>query len=82
MTKVRTLLVVLGLGVWALGNVYLIKENTNLGLVLSLIGFALTMGGFAIWAELKGRSPAWMILAVFSPIGILPMLFLKVKKKA
>jgi uncharacterized protein (DUF983 family) len=81
MTRIRTALITLGWAVWLLGNIYLIDGNTTPGLVLSFVGLALSMAGFAIWAELKGRSPAWMALAILSPIGILPMLFLQKKIK-
>ena len=81
MGKLRTGLIITGWVTWLIGEVYLIDGNTNFGYILSLIGLALSMGGFAIWAELKGRNPAWMALAILSPIGILPMLFLKTKVK-
>jgi len=81
MSKLRTGLIAAGWITWFAGNVYLIDGIETTGFVLSLIGLALSMGGFAIWAELKGRNPAWMALAIFSPIGILPMLFLKTKVK-
>jgi len=81
MNILRTGLIAIGWATWFLGNIYLINGITTTGFVLSLIGLALSMGGFAIWAELKGRSPAWMALAILSPIGILPMLFLKTKVK-
>ena len=67
--------------VWFFGNVYLANNKVGVGYALSLVGLAVTMGGFAIWAELKGRNPAWMALAILSPIGILPMLFMKNKRK-
>ena len=79
-TKIRSALIAIGWVVWTVGNVYLIYSDMTIGLVLSLIGLALTMAGFAIWAELKGRNPAWMLLAILSPLGIIPMLFLKSKR--
>jgi hypothetical protein len=81
MTKIRTALITLGWAVWLVGNIYLINDNMTPGLVFSFVGLALSMAGFAIWAELKGRSPAWMALAILSPIGILPMIFLQRKTK-
>ena len=81
MTRLRTPLIIAGWLVWILGNVYLANNSSGIGLLLSFIGLALSMAGFAIWAELKGRSPAWMALAILSPIGILPLLFMKNKKQ-
>ena len=54
-------------------------EQSNLGLLVSLIGTVMVLIGFAYYAKAKGRNPLWCIVGVFSCLGLLIMALLKDK---
>ena len=54
-------------------------EQSNLGLLVSLIGTVMVLIGFAYYAKAKGRNPLWCIVGVLSCLGLLIMALLKDK---
>ncbi len=53
------------------------SERQGLGILVSLIGTALLLGGFAYYAKSKGRHPAWCLMAFLSIIGLIVLACLK-----
>lgn len=52
---------------------------TALGWSIYLLGTALLLIGFGFYVRVKGRSPAWCLLALFSLIGWVILILLKDK---
>ena len=48
-------------------------------LALFVVGLGLVLWGSYLWAKLKGRSGAWMLLGFLAPVGLIGLLFLHEK---
>jgi len=86
-SAVRTLLVILGMFVFMIANGSIqagILYGSGLApehLVVFSISAALSLYGFYVWARLKGRHWAWMLLGLTSPLGTVPISLLKDKSR-
>lgn len=73
---IRTIMVTTGL---AVSYSSLLVPSDFLSLAMFVAGLGLVLWGSYLWAKLKGRSGAWMLLGFFAPAGLVGLLILPVK---
>ena len=73
---IRTLMVIVGL---AVAYSSLLVPSDFWALTMFIAGLGLVLWGSYLWAKLKGRSGAWMLLGFFAPAGLIGLLILPVR---
>ncbi len=73
---IRTVLVTGGL---AVAYSSLLVPSDFWALAMFICGLGLVLWGCYLWAKLKGRSGAWMLLGFLAPAGLIGLLILPVK---
>jgi hypothetical protein len=86
-SAVRTILVIFGMFVLMIANA-LIQNGIAAGsglasdhFVIVSISLALSLYGYYLWARLKGRHWAWMLLGLASPLGTVPIALLRDRRQ-
>jgi hypothetical protein len=61
------------------GNIMMTSnpENRTLGRLVLVVGTLLLIGGLAMYAKAKGRSPVWGLMGFLSCIGLIVLALLK-----
>lgn len=73
---IRTVMVTVGL---AVAYSSLLLPSDFWALAMFVTGLGLVLWGCYLWAKLKGRSAAWMLLGFLAPAGLMGLLILPVK---
>jgi hypothetical protein len=73
---IRTVMVIVGM---AVAYPYLLFSTAFWARDMFFSGMGLVVWGCYLWAKLKGRSAAWMLLGFFAPAGLVGLLILPVK---
>lgn len=73
---IRTVMVIAGL---AVAYSSLLVPSDLWALTMFITGVGLVLWGSYLWAKLKGRSAAWMLLGFLAPAGLVGLLILPVK---
>ena len=73
---IRTIMLMVGL---AVAYSSLLVPSDLWALTMFITGLGLVLWGSYLWAKLKGRSGAWMLLGFLAPAGLIGLLILPVK---
>jgi hypothetical protein len=75
---IRTVMVIAGL---VIAYSSLLVTSDSVSLAMFIVGLGLVLWGCYLWAKLKGRSWAWMLLGFLAPAGLMGLLILPAKSQ-